>query len=191
MGLLDSKFNSSPRPRVSWSAQPQSLPGVPNPRVSLECPTPEFPRSTQPQSLPTAPNSKVSLECPVPNRRLSLECPTPESQPQSLPGVPKPRVSPGVPNPERPQSVQPQSVPGVPNPRVSLPREWGCSKSNNLYASWKNGRVPGRSTTLITARGDSSPKFGSRLCYSQEKPASTNTRGEDGKGQRGQVSGRG
>ena len=29
----------------SWSAQPQSVPGVPNPRVSLECPTPESPWS--------------------------------------------------------------------------------------------------------------------------------------------------
>ena len=37
-----------PNPRP-WSAQPQSVPGVPSPRVSLECPT-------QPQSLPGVPN---------------------------------------------------------------------------------------------------------------------------------------
>ena len=47
-----------PNPRVSWSAQPQSVPGVPSPRVSLECPTPVF------LDCPT-------LECPRP--RVSLE----------------------------------------------------------------------------------------------------------------------
>ena len=51
VGLLDFKFNSSPRPELfsspglllahPWSAQPQSVPGLPSPRVSLECPTPE------------------------------------------------------------------------------------------------------------------------------------------------------
>ena len=59
------------------SAQPQSLPGVPNPGVS--------------QSVP-----KVFAECPAPD---SLKCPTPESpwsaQPPECPvsGVPNPRVS--------------------------------------------------------------------------------------------------
>ena len=65
VGLLDFKLNSSPRPELfsspslllahPWSAQPQSLLGVANPRESLQCPTPESP-------------------CP----RVSLECPTPE-----------------------------------------------------------------------------------------------------------------
>ena len=46
VGLLDFKLNSSPRPELFSSpglllAHPWS--GVPNPRVSLECPTPEYP----------------------------------------------------------------------------------------------------------------------------------------------------
>ena len=49
--------------RVSWSAQPQSLLGVPNPTDSLECP-----------GLPGVPNPRVSG---VPNPRDSLKCPTP------------------------------------------------------------------------------------------------------------------
>ena len=38
--------NSSPRPVYS-----SLIPGVPNPKVSLECPTLECPWSAQPQSL--------------------------------------------------------------------------------------------------------------------------------------------
>ena len=123
VGLLDYKFNSSPRPelfsspgtlllarstprdsldcpiteiqdspncpaRDSWSAQPQGLPGVPrvsrNPqpqsffRVSLECPTPEsFRVHSFPQSLPGVPNPRDSLQCPesLEWSRVFLECP--------------------------------------------------------------------------------------------------------------------
>ena len=61
------------------------IPGVPNPKVSLECPTPESlecptpesPCSAQPQSLPGEPNP---------------DCPR-SAQPQSVPGMPNPRVS--------------------------------------------------------------------------------------------------
>ena len=99
VGLLDFKFNSSPRPELfsspgllletPWTAQVQKFktpriaqpetPGVPNPRVSLECP--EFPEIPSPRLF-----------------SVSLECPTPESFrvhsfPQSLPGVPNPRDS--------------------------------------------------------------------------------------------------
>ena len=125
VGLLDLKLNSSPRPVYS-----SLIPGVPNPKVSLQCPT----LNAQPQSL----------ECPTPECP-TLECPTP----QSLPGVPSPRLSldhrvslsakPRVsqsllhPTPECPRSAQPQSVPGVPNPRVSLPREGGDVRSKQFY----------------------------------------------------------
>ena len=114
--------NPSPRPELfsspslllahPWSAQPQSVPGVPNSRVFLECPTPESPG--------------------VPDPRVSPECQTPESpwsaKPQSVTELPAPAPesptpeSPGVPNP---RSAQPQSLPGVPNPRVSLPERVG------------------------------------------------------------------
>ena len=43
-----------PRPRGS-SAQEQSVPGVPSPRVSLECPAPESPWNAQPHSVPECP----------------------------------------------------------------------------------------------------------------------------------------
>ena len=81
--------NSSPRPVYS-SAQPQSVPGVPNSRVSLECSTPESPWIAQrrvslkcpTQSLPGVPNPILFLECRrvpgLPSPRVSLECPTPE-----------------------------------------------------------------------------------------------------------------
>ena len=123
VGLLDFKLNSStsPRPelfsssgtlllarstpRSSPECPTPSVPGVPNSRVSLKCPTPESHWSAQPQSLPG-----------VPSRRVSLECPTPESpwsaQPQSLPEVP---------NPDCPRSAQPQSI---------SPREGGDVRSN-------------------------------------------------------------
>ena len=108
VGLLDFKLNSSPRPELfsspglllahPWSAQPQSVPGVPNSRVSLQCPIQRTP--AQPQSLPRVPNRRVSPKSPT-NPRVSLEC-----QPQR----PNPRVS----------LAQPQSVPGVPSSRISL-----------------------------------------------------------------------
>ena len=47
-----------------WNAQPQRLPGVPNPRDSLNCPTPEPPWSAQPQRL---------LECPAPETPWSAQ----------------------------------------------------------------------------------------------------------------------
>ena len=105
-GLLDFRLLSSP-------TQPQSVPGVPNPRVSLERPTLDWsaqPAScAQPQSVP-GPNPK---ECPgVPISKCFSECPTPEC----------------------PWSAQPQSVPGVSNPRgISTQRGWGCSKQNISY----------------------------------------------------------
>ena len=158
MGLLDFNLNSAPRPELfsspglllahPWSAQPQSLPGVPNSRVSLECPTPECPKHGVP--------SRAQIHS-LPKARVSPECPAPESpwsaQPQSLPGVPTPecpkhgvpsraqihslpkaRVSPECPAPESPWSAQPQSLPGVPTPEccpapgISTKRGWGCSK---------------------------------------------------------------
>ena len=72
-------------------------------QILLECPTPESPfAEAQPQSLPGVPNPRVSPECPASkstpvNARVFLECPTqncPRSaQPQSVPGVPNLRIS--------------------------------------------------------------------------------------------------
>ena len=119
VGLLDFEFSSSPRPAYSspnpsWSGQPECPPGVPHPRLSLEClqpPTPECPWSAHPRFVPGVPNPRMSL-----SPRVLLQCPTPKcpcsAQPQSAP-----------------RSAQPQSVPGVPNPRVSLPREGGDVRS--------------------------------------------------------------
>ena len=91
VGLLGVKLTGRP-------VYSSLIPGVPNPKVSLECPTIECKWSEQPQ--------RVSLKCPTPE---CPECPAPESpwsaQPQSLPGVPNPT--------ECPRSAQPQSVPGV------------------------------------------------------------------------------
>ena len=50
----------SSKPRLSLQCpKPESL--VPSPRVSLECPTPECSCSAQPQSVPGMPNPRVSL----------------------------------------------------------------------------------------------------------------------------------
>ena len=88
VGLFDFKLNSSPRKELvsspglllahAWSAQCQSVPGAPNSRVSLGCPTPESPCSVQ--RVPGVPSPRVSLECPTPKSPWS-------AQPQSLPGV--------------------------------------------------------------------------------------------------------
>ena len=75
------------------SAQPQSLPRVPNPKCPRSAPAPKFAWSAEPQSLPRvvcstqslpgvwSPRSAQSLPG-VPNPRFSLQRPT-----QSLPGV--------------------------------------------------------------------------------------------------------
>ena len=142
VGLLDFKLNSSRRAGLSPRPVYSSL--IP------ECPTPEFPgvpsRSAQPQSLPGVPNLGVCLncglgakECPIPEcpapeppsnaqpqgPRVSLECPTLECF-----GVPSPRFSAQLGSAQS-WSAQPQSLP--PNARVSLSaqptkRGWGCSK---------------------------------------------------------------
>ena len=117
VGLLDFKLNSPPRPELfsspglllahPWSAQPRSVPGVPNSRVSMESP-----QGAQPQSLPQSPESHLPR---VPPPRLPPACPAPESpwsaQPHSLPRVPNPRLSPECPAPECCcWSAQPQSI---------------------------------------------------------------------------------
>ena len=95
-----------PNPKVSLEC-----PRVPNPRVSPKCPAPESPLECQPQSVAGVPSPRVPThnlskypKCPQsaqPGVRklnsLSLECPTPEcprsAQPRNVPGVPNPRVS--------------------------------------------------------------------------------------------------
>ena len=88
---------SSPDWKHPCSAQPPSIPAVPNHEVSLQCPTAKYPCSAQLQSILAVPNCRVSLQCPatkypctyraqpksipaVPKRRLSLECPTAKHQ---------------------------------------------------------------------------------------------------------------
>ena len=66
-----------PTTKYPCSAQPMSIPAVPNCRVSLQCPTAEYPCSVQPPNVPAGPNRKISLQCPT----------------QSIPGVPNSRVS--------------------------------------------------------------------------------------------------
>ena len=101
--------NSSPRPVYS-----SLIPGAPNPKVSLECPTLECSWSSTPESPWSAHPDPECL------RSVSWS-----AQPQSLPGVPNAQPQsraqslPGVPNPRT----------GVPNPRVSLPREGGDVRS--------------------------------------------------------------
>ena len=54
-------------PEFVWSAQKDSSRASPEcPRVSLQSPTPESPWSAQPQSVPGVPSPRVSLECPTP-----------------------------------------------------------------------------------------------------------------------------
>ena len=135
VGLLDFKLNSSlfSSPgqllETPWSAQTQSLSGVPMQRVFLErilrvfleCPTPDCPTTKfpwkAPPEIPGVPNSRVSLESP----------------PQSLPGVPNPERLPGVqntrdslkfPTRETPWSAKPRRLPGVPK---SKSLRWGRS----------------------------------------------------------------
>ena len=163
MGLLDFTLNSSPRPELfsspglllahPCSAQPQSVPGVPNSRV----PNPPAPRffwsapGVQPQSLPGVPNprsaqptwspnpgvpnpvrvSQIAPDCPA-------ECPTPVflECPQSLnpSGVPWSASQSLRSAPECP--VPSPRVSGVPNPRVSLSREGGHDRSKIICVFW-------------------------------------------------------
>ena len=145
VGLFDftQLFSFSPRPELSSpgtlllarsTPQPQSVPGVPNPRVSqsvpevpsprvsLECPTPDIFLESPPKKNSSAPKSPWSAQPECPHSPWSaqpqslLECPTPK-----CPGVPSPRVSP---TPE---------CPGVPNRRVSLPREGGDVRSKIIF----------------------------------------------------------
>ena len=74
-------------------AQKKKKTTLPNHKLCLSCSTIRYPRSAQPQSLPAVPNSKVSPHCPI----AGYLCPTEKypcsAQPQSIPGVPNSRVS--------------------------------------------------------------------------------------------------
>ena len=89
VGLLDFKLNSSPRPELF------SSPGL-NLRVSLEypreCPAQSLIGVPNPQSLPGVPTTRVSLECPESAWSAQPQCPR-SAQPQSVPGVANPRIS--------------------------------------------------------------------------------------------------
>ena len=76
------EYPCNPTAKYPYTAQPQSIPAVPNCKVSSQCPTAKYPCSAQLQSIPAVPNCRVSLQPPnipaVPNRRVSLQCPTAE-----------------------------------------------------------------------------------------------------------------
>ena len=112
---------SSPRPVYS-----SLIPKLPNPKVSLECPTLECPgvpkcprvrprvsRVPNPQSLSGVPNPKSPWSAPEslagaqPQSLSSLQCKV-FLECRTCSELPSPRVA------------QPQSLPGVPKPRVSL-----------------------------------------------------------------------
>ena len=101
-----------PATKYPCSAQPQSIPAVPIRRVSLHCPTAKYPCSAQPQSILAVPNRKVSL--PMPNCKVSLQCPTAQSpcsvQPPNIPAGPNRQVSLQCPSAEYPWSAQQQSI---------------------------------------------------------------------------------
>ena len=99
---------------LDCSAQPQSIPAVPNHRVSLQCPATKYPCSAQPQSIPAVPGRRLSLQCPATKYPCS-------AQPQSVPAVPSHEVSLQGPTAEYPCCAQPQSIPAVPNHQVFLP----------------------------------------------------------------------
>ena len=99
VGLLDLKVDVVlARLEAELSAQPPSIPAVPNRKVSLQCsttkypssapfkvslqcPTAKYPCSAQPQSIPAGPNRKVSLQCPsaeypwsAQQQRINITC---------------------------------------------------------------------------------------------------------------------
>ena len=115
------------------SAQPPSIPAVPNHQIFLQCSTTKYPCSAQPPSIPAVPNQRVSLQCltDVPNRKVSLQCPTTKypcsAQPPSIPAVPNQRVSLQGPTEKYPGSAQAQSIPGAPCSKVSRFLQRICS----------------------------------------------------------------
>ena len=118
----------SAQSRKFWSAQPQSLPGVPkrlpNPKVSLACPT----------QSPGVPSPRVCLECPKSNHCLAAvpkpqgfsEVPNPETPWSAQLHNPKHPGDVGVPNPRNSRSAQIQRLPEMPSPRNSLPNSLEC-----------------------------------------------------------------
>ena len=138
----------SARPQESsWRAQPQIIPGVPKPPgvPNPKTHTPENPTvSTQPQRLPGAPNARVSLECPSPETRiagvnnprvsqqsLAGECP---NHNDTLTGVPIPRNS---------RSAQTQRLPEMPETPCPTPETF-WSAQNIIFALFPfNGKQGG------------------------------------------------
>ena len=112
------------------SAQPQSIPAVPNPSIP-QCPSAEYPcnptakypYTAQQQSIPAVPNCKVSSQCPTAKYPCSAQL-------QSIPAVPNCRVSLQCPTTKYPCSAQPQSIPAVPNRRVSLE----CPTAESIFS---------------------------------------------------------
>ena len=109
VGLLGFKLNSSPRPELFSSL----IPGVPNAKVSLECPTtPKSAWSAHPRIAQRVPEKGARPQSLPPGGPWSAQTPASRAQPQSFSGVPNPRVS--CPTPLS-QSAQPQSLSGVPS----------------------------------------------------------------------------
>ena len=101
LGLLDCKVDVVlARPEADFTDQP------------LQCPTAEYPCSAQLQSIPAVPNRRVSFT--LPNRKVSLQCSTTKyprsAQPQSIPAVLNCKVSMQCPIAKYLCSAQLQSV---------------------------------------------------------------------------------
>ena len=97
---------------------------------SLRCPTTTYPCSAQPPSIPAVPNHHVSLQCPTAKSpcsaqpQVSLHCPTAKyscsAQPLSILAVPHRKASLQCPTAEYPCSAQPPNIPAGPNRKVTL-----------------------------------------------------------------------
>ena len=131
-----------PTRKYPCSAQPQSIPAVPNPSIP-QCPTAKYPCSAQPQSILTLPNRKVSLQCPTAKYPRS-------AQRQSIPAVPTCKVSLQCPTAEYPCSVQPPNIPAVPNSRVSIFFQRICSAARKTVEGGQGKRY---TSCAITALG--------------------------------------
>ena len=113
MGLLDFK--------VMLSLPDWKLILVTNHQVSLQFPTIKYPCTAQPMSIPAMPNGRAQLQSipAVPNQQVPLQCPTAEypcsAQPLGILAVPNRKVSLQCPTAKYPCGAHLQSIPAVPN----------------------------------------------------------------------------
>ena len=135
------------------TAKYPSLPGVPKRRISLYCPTAEYP-----QSVPGVCNCRVVLQCcnarPRAEPGVSQQCPTAEypygarhakfpssAQPENVPALPSHRVSPKCPKvlpiPER-NNEQFESRASHPITPMAQTAVLGTNSTVVMSAGWPN-----------------------------------------------------